>query len=197
MTTRILRIDGSMRRTGSVSRDLSDILLDQLETTLGQMDVTVFDTVDGVPFVSEDWIGASFTDPADRTDAQNQVLAFSDARIAEVKDADILVIGAPVYNFSVPAALKAWMDMVARARETFKYTEQGPVGLLTGKKAYVVVASGGTKAGSEVDFATPYIRHFLGFIGISDVTFVSADQLMIRAEETVAEAKASISAIAA
>ncbi len=83
--------------------------------------------------------------------------------------ADTLVIGLPIYNFGVPAALKAWVDQVARAGVTFRYTETGPKGLLTGKRAIIAVASGGTEAGSDVDFATGYIRHVLGFIGITDV----------------------------
>lgn len=106
-------------------------------------------------------------------------LALSDTLVGELKSADTIVIGTPVYNFAVPAALKAWIDLVARARETFQYTEDGPVGLLQGKKAYVIIASGGTKVGSEIDFAGNYLKHVLGFIGITDVTIVAADQLMM------------------
>ena len=108
------------------------------------------------------------------SDAAAPGLATADALIGELADADVVVIGAPIYNFGVPAALKAWVDMVARARLTFRYTENGPEGLLTGKKAYVVVPSGGVPVGSEVDFATPYLRHALAFIGITDVKFVGA-----------------------
>ena len=87
----------------------------------------------------------------------------------ELVAADVVVIGTPIYNFSIPASLKAWVDMVARARKTFRYTENGPVGLLSDKKAYIVVASGGVKVGSPADFATPYLRHALSFVGITDV----------------------------
>ena len=84
------------------------------------------------------------------------------------------MIGAPIYNFSVPAVLKAWIDMICRARLTFRYTDTGVEGLLEGKKAYVVVPSGGVPVGSPVDFATPYLRHALGFVGITDVEFIGA-----------------------
>ncbi|MEM9054926.1 MAG: NAD(P)H-dependent oxidoreductase, partial [Pseudomonadota bacterium] len=102
----------------------------------------------------------------------------------------------PVYNFGVPAALKAWIDLVARARKTFKYTETGPVGLLEGKTAYVVIASGGTPSGAQIDFATPYVRHVLGFLGIHEVNVIAADQLMTAGEEKVETATAQIEALA-
>jgi FMN-dependent NADH-azoreductase len=113
-----------------------------------------------------DWVTANFTPPEERGEAERAALAESDALVAELKAADVLVIGVPIYNFGIPAALKAWVDLVARARVTFRYTEQGPVGLLTGKRAYLAVASGGTPVGSAIDFATGYLRHVLGFLGI-------------------------------
>ena len=137
------------------------------------------DVSQGLPFLDEEWVGANFTDPVDRSEDQRSKLALSDTLVGELKAADTIVIGTPIYNFSVPAALKAWIDQIARARETFKYTENGPVGLLEGKKAYVLVASGGTKVGSEIDFAATYLKHILGFVGIQDVTIVAADQLMM------------------
>jgi FMN-dependent NADH-azoreductase len=100
-------------------------------------------------------------------------------------DADVLVIGVPVYNFGIPASLKAWVDMIARARLTFRYTESGPVGLLRGKRAVLVVASGGTAVGSEIDFATDYLRHVLGFLGIDDVEIIAANRVMPRGEDEV------------
>ena len=100
----------------------------------------------------------------------------NDALVQEVKEADIIMIAAPIYNFSIPASLKAWIDLIARAGLSFRYTSEGPVGLLTGKKAYVVIASGGTQIGSEIDFASGYLRHVLGFIGIDDVSLISAER---------------------
>ena len=121
-------------------------------------------------------MGANFTDPAVRTDAQRETLSGSDVLVAELKAADQIVIGAPIYNFSIPAALKAWIDQVARARETFRYTEAGPEGLLTGKTAWLVIASGGVPMDSAMDFATPYLRHVLGFLGIVDVRVIDASR---------------------
>ena len=98
--------------------------------------------------------------------------------MAELQAADTIVIGTPIYNFTSPASLKAWMDLVARPRVTFHYTENGPEGLLSGKKAIIAVASGGVPIGSDMDFLTPHLRHFLGFIGITDVEFVTAKDLV-------------------
>lgn len=108
---------------------------------------------------------------------QVEMTALSDQLIEEVKIADILVIGLPMYNFSLPSVLKSWFDFIARAGITFKYTEQGSAGLLVGKKAYIMAARGGQYAGSEYDTQTTLVRHFLGFIGITDVEFVYAEGL--------------------
>ena len=194
MSTNILRIDASARRTGSITRDLNDRVIDRLSSE-GPVAVTTRDLAEPLPLLTEDWIGANFTDPAERSDAQKQTLALSDELVAELKAADVLVIGLPIYNFGVPGALKAWIDLVARARETFRYSEYGPVGLLDGKRAIVTVASGGTETGSSIDFATGYVKHVLSFIGITDVTFVSADQLMIDAEASRADAERQIDAL--
>lgn len=188
MSHTILRIDASARREGSVSRDLSDKII----ARLGDASVVTRDLADGVPLINETWIGANFT-PADaRSDAQGAALAMSDTLIAEIMAADTLVIGLPVYNFGVPAALKAWIDQIARAGLTFQYTETGPKGLLEGKRAIVAMASGGTEAGSDMDFATGYLRHVLGFVGIHDVTFVTADRLMVDAEASMGKALGQI-----
>lgn len=162
------RYDGSLTRT--VSTQLTDILANQHDVTLQQRDVA-----SGLPFINEEWINANFTDPAERSDTQKQALMFSDKLINEVKSADVLVIAVPIYNFAIPAALKAWIDLVARARETFRYTENGPEGLLENKKVYLVMASGGVPLESEVDFASQYLKFFIQFIGISDVTLVNAN----------------------
>lgn len=192
---KVLRVDSSARAENSTTRKLTDSLLSHLAEKQ-ELDITLRNVADGLPFVSPDWVGANFTDPADRNADQQKTLAQSDALIAEVQAADILVIGVPVYNFGVPAALKAWIDMIARARETFKYTETGPVGLVSGKKAYLVVASGGTEVGSGIDFATPYMKHILSFIGVTDVTVIAAGQQMMD-EEASEKAEKSIEALAA
>ena len=192
MTTNILRIDGSARREGSVSRDLLDRITARFGTDTS---VVTRDLANGLPLINEEWVGANFT-PADaRTDAQNTALELSDSLIGEIKAADVLVIGLPVYNFGVPAALKAWIDQISRAGVTFQYTENGPEGLLTGKRAIVAMASGGTQMGSEIDFATGYLRFILGFIGITDVEFVNADRLAMDAEGSIADAVAKVEAL--
>lgn len=193
MTNHILRIDASARRTGSVSRDLADRILSRFPDAT----VTTRDLSGGMPLIDESWVTANFTPADDRTKAQRETLALSDELIAEVTAADTLVIGLPIYNFGVPATLKAWVDQVARAGVTFRYTETGPEGLLTGKRAIVAVASGGTEAGSEIDFATGYIRHVLSFIGITEVDFVAADRLMLDPEATLKAAHAQVEALAA
>lgn len=189
---RILEISASGRQAGSVSRQLTAELIDGLETRFGDVDVARRDLGDGIPHVDESWIDANFTPEEQRTQNQQNVLAQSDALVAELQAADVLVIGVPVYNFGIPAALKAWIDMIARARLTFRYTPDGPEGLLTGKKAFVVIASGGVPVDSPVDFATPYLRHALRFVGITDIETIAADQLNSRAEDSVDAARARI-----
>lgn len=192
MTSSILRIDASARREGSVSRDLADRIIARFPGA----HVTTRDLAPGLPLIDETWVGANFTPEAERSPEQRAALALSDDLIAEVKAADTLVIGLPIYNFGVPATLKAWVDQVARAGVTFRYSEAGPEGLLTGKRAIVIVASGGTEAGSEIDFATGYIRHVLSFIGIKDVEFVTADRLALDPDGTLQSARDQIDALA-
>ncbi|HEC11964.1 MAG TPA: FMN-dependent NADH-azoreductase [Acidiferrobacteraceae bacterium] len=192
---RVLRIDASGRYEGSVTRQLADEVIDALGARFNHVHVSKRDVAQGVPFVDEDWITANFTDDEDRNDEQRKTLAHSDSLVQELKDADMLVIGAPIYNFGIPASLKAWIDMTARARLTFRYTESGPVGLLKNKKAYLVVASGGVPVGSSLDFATPYLRQALGFVGITDVQIIAAEQLNTQGETGVQAARTQIAEI--
>ena len=179
----ILRIDASARHSGSTTRQLADQLVTRLVEQGYGSAVTRRDLALTPPaLLTESWVGANFTDDADRSDDQRAVLAHSDELIAELEAADTIVIGVPVYNFAIPAALKAWIDQIARARRTFRYIETGPEGLLKGKKAYLVVASGGVPVGSDYDFATGYLRHILGFVGITDVTVIEAGQQMVDGE---------------
>ena len=194
MPTRILRLDASARHTGSVSRALNDRIIQRFQDA-GPIELGTRDLSDPLPLIDEDWIGANFTDPSERTAKQRQALALSDTLVAELRAADVLVIGLPVYNFGVPATLKAWIDLVSRARVTFAYTENGPRGLLEGKRAIVSVASGGTAIGSDIDFATGYLKHILGFIGIDDVVFVAADRLNVDAVASHAAAEAAVEAL--
>jgi FMN-dependent NADH-azoreductase len=189
---RVLQVNASGRYDGSVTRELSARFVDVLRGRVADLRVHARDVATGLPFIDADWIGANFTPPGQRSEAQQQVLAQSNALVQELADADILVIATPVYNFSIPASLKAWIDLVARAGLTFRYTENGPVGLLTGKKAYMVLASGGTPIGSDIDFASGYLRHVLGFIGIDAVSVIAAERLVQQAGDAVDTAEQQI-----
>lgn len=185
MTKTVLHINSSARQAGSLTRDLTADLINRYPDAR----VTTRDlAVAPIPQISEDWVMASFTPADDRSDAQKETLALSDALVDELIAADTVVIGVSMYNFSVPASLKAWIDQVARAGRTFNYTEAGPVGLLTGKRAIVVMATGGVPHGSDMDFAAPYLKLFLGFLGITDVTLIAADGA--NADEQAAREKA-------
>lgn len=193
MSKTVLHIDASARRTGSATRDLTDRILRRLEPgRVIRRDLTA-----PLPLLTEDWIGANFTAPDQRDAAQRELLALSDSLVEELRAADTLVIGLPVYNFSVPAAFKAWIDLVARVGLTFRYTETGPEGLLTGKRAIIAVASGGTPVGSEADFATGYVRHMLGFLGITEVEFIAADRMAIDPEAALGAAQSAVDRLAA
>ena len=194
MTTNILKVDASARTTGSISRDLTQAIVDRYASA-GETQVMTRDLSEALPAVTEAWIGANFTAEAERSEEQRRTLALSDSLVDELEAADVIVIGLPIYNFSVPASLKLWIDLVARAGRTFQYTEYGPKGLLEGKRAIVAVASGGTEVGSEIDFATGYLRHVLGFLGIADVVFVKADRLMVDAEASLKAAEAEVATL--
>lgn len=193
---KLLRVDSSGRYEGSSTRALTDSLIEALASGNTAVDVTQRDLAKGMPHVDESWIQANFTDAEERSDEQLERLQFSDNLVAEIQTADVVVIGVPIYNFGVPAKLKAWVDMIARARLTFRYTANGPEGLMKGKKAYLVVASGGVAVDSELDFATPYMRQALRFIGITDIEVIGAEQQMSRGEETVASALTKIAEVA-
>lgn len=192
MTTNILRIDASARFEGSVTRELNDTIIDRFAAN-GPVSVAERDLAKTpLPQIDEAWVGANFTPADNRTGDQAAKLSLSDSLVEEVKAADLLVIGLPIYNFSVPAALKAWIDQIARAGVTFAYTSEGPKGLLEGKRAIVTVSSGGVPVGSDYDFATGYLRHVLGFVGITDVVLVAADGQNMDAEAANRKAQDSI-----
>ena len=169
---KILEINASARKSGSITRQLAADTVAALHDRHGRAEIRRRDLAAGIELVNADWIEANFT-------------------VDELTAADAIVIGTPIYNFSIPASLKAWVDMVARARKTFRYTENGPVGLLSDKKAYILVASGGVKVGSPADFATPYLRHALSFVGITDVDVVAVQgadsESMDRARARIAD----------
>lgn len=133
--------------------------------------------VEPVPHLTAQRFGSFLAKPDERDAQQQAVVDFSDGLIDELRRADVIVLGLPMYNFGIPSALKAYFDHIARAGVTFRYTENGPVGLLTGKKVYVFAARGGKYVGTPLDTQTAYVRDFLRFIGMDDVEFIYAEGL--------------------
>jgi len=178
---------GSRKRQGSPSPTRSRLIVRDLSST-------------PVPHLTAERLTALSTAAAERTLDQQRIVSESDELIDELTRADVIVIGLPMYNFGVPSTLKAYFDHVARAGVTFRYTAEGPVGLLTGKKAYVFATRGGRYAGTTADLQTAYVRQFLGFVGIRDVEFVYAEGLALGADErsaAVADAVTRIGQLAA
>ena len=173
---RILQIKASVLGANSQSTRLADEFIarfpgaEVIERDLGAAPV---------PHLDGARVAALITKPEERTAEQKAIVAYSDALIDELRRADVIVLGLPMYNFGVPSQLKAWFDHIARAGETFKYTDKGAVGLLSGKKAYVFAARGGVYVDTANDFQTPFVRQFLGFLGITDVDFVYAEGLAL------------------
>ncbi len=179
MNKTLLTINSSGRKTDSVTRNMVNLVTDFLSQRHEKTQLTDRDVSSGMSFIDESWIGANFTPDEERSQHHHDRLKGSNDLVNEIKQADYLVIGSPIYNFSIPAVLKAWVDQIARARLTFKYTEKGPIGLMTGKKAILVMASGGVPIGSELDFATPYLKQVLNFIGITDITIIDANNATV------------------
>jgi len=175
----ILHITASIRADGeSISRGLGQRLVEGLAARTGAGVTTRDLAANDLPYVSAARFAANLTPAAERTPEQAQLAAIADELIAELQAADTIVIASPIYNFGPPATLKAWADLVARAGTTFRYTPTGPEGLLTGKKAYLAIASGGTPVGADFDFMSRWLTFFLGFLGITDFEIVAADGIM-------------------
>jgi FMN-dependent NADH-azoreductase len=130
---------------------------------------------EALPHLTAAEMGAWIAEPADRSTEQQTLVSFSDTAVAELNAADVVVLGVPMYNFGVPSQLKTWIDRVARAGVTFKYTETGPVGLLADKKVVILAARGGVYQGTPADTQTPYLQTFFNFLGLSDLHFVYAE----------------------
>ncbi len=193
MTTNILRLDASAVISDSNSRKLGDQLIDRFSE---QADISLQyrDLNKEINFIDETWVGANFTSPEDRNDLQNQRLTFSDELINELQTADHIVLTTPMYNFAVPASLKAWIDLICRAGVTFRYTNEGPEGLLKNKQVDIIVTTGGVPLESPMDFLSAYLRQVFNFIGIDQINFIAADQMNIDAEASLVKARAQIEA---
>jgi len=177
----ILRIDSSASQDDSVTREIGDEVVRRLVAQQPTASVVNIDLARGMPHIDADWIGANFTPAGQRDQRQLARLAASDDAITALQRADAIVLTAPVYNFSVPSVLKAWIDHVCRAGVTFRYTDKGPQGLLRDRPVYLVMASGGVPFGSAADFASTYLRQVLQFIGIEDVRLVGAERVAVDA----------------
>lgn len=174
MTT-VLHINASVGGDASLSRAASDqIVADQQAERVISRDVAN----ETLPMITGEWAAARLVPAETLTDAERAELALSDTLVAELEAADTIVIGLPIYNFGMPASLKAWIDLVARPKRTFQYGPNGPEGLLKGKRAIIAVASGGTPVGSPADFASTHLTFVLGFMGITDVEVVAAKDIL-------------------
>lgn len=183
--TKILHINSSVRKNDSISRKVTSDFVAKWKAKDAQTTVVERDlAINPPPHLDEKIIGAFFTAPDQRTAEQNEIAKLSETLVQELFDADVIVIGAPMYNFSITSGLKAWIDQVARAGITFKYDENGPVGLVSGKKVYVFTARGGVYShgpAAAMDFHETYLRAVLGFIGLKDVTFIHSEGLSMGA----------------
>jgi FMN-dependent NADH-azoreductase len=182
---KVLFVTASLMGEKSTSRKIALELIDSFGAD-GSVVQVQERPVDDTPHLTADALAALGTPADQRTATQQAFIARADGLIEELEEADVLVIAAPMYNFSIPSTLKSWIDHLARAGRTFRYTEQGPQGLLTGKKAYVVLSRGGYYSGESpvraLDFQEPYLRAVLGFIGITDVTFIHVEGQSISKE---------------
>ncbi|QAY92211.1 FMN-dependent NADH-azoreductase [Pseudomonas sp. ACM7] len=198
--SRVLIIESSARQQDSVSRQLTQTFISQWQTAHPNDQITVRDlAVNPVPHLDINLLGGWMKAAEQRNDIEQVSLERSNQLTDELLAADVLVMAAPMYNFAIPSTLKAWLDHVLRAGVTFKYTDTGPQGLLSGKCAYVLTARGGIYAGSPADHQEPYLRQVMGFIGIHDVTFIHAEGMNLGGdfqEKGLSQANAKLSLVA-
>ena len=177
MTT-ILHVNASARSEASMSRRLSSELVERLIKQNPDAEIISRETVHDVDFLTQTWVEGTFTEVEMRTPEQKSSLAGSDRLVEEIKKADHIVIGTPIYNFSIPGSLKMWIDQICRPGMTFRAEPDKFVGLLKHKRVYLIIASGGTEVQGPMDFATNYLIHIFGFLGINDVSIIPADHLL-------------------
>tara|TARA_E500000178_G_scaffold16867_1_gene16081 strand:+ start:412 stop:993 length:582 start_codon:yes stop_codon:yes gene_type:complete len=191
---KIYQIDSSARKEGSTSRALAKKLLNKIKKP--EDEVVYRDLDDEMVFVSGLTESGMKIDEKDQTEHHKKMFELSDTLVKELKESDIVIISAPIYNYGPPATLKAWSDLVARVGETFKFKENGRrEGLLRNKRAYLVITSGGTKLNSKEDFLTPWLKFILNFFGIDKIDTISADQMALDYEKSIKDAEFQISNI--
>lgn len=189
----VLKVDSSARIEGSNSRAVTSYLVERLDLPVIERDL-VKDPL--LPMTAQDLVGVHGSHDDERSSLREH-LAISGELIEELKQADTLVLGVPIYNFGVPAYLKQWVDYVCRAGVTFRYTAEGPQGLTGVKRAFIVTASGGTPIGSDMDFASRYLEFICRFLGIQEVFHIDASGSKREPEAVVAEAKKQVDSILA
>jgi FMN-dependent NADH-azoreductase len=188
---KIYQIDSSARKEGSTSRALAKKLLNKIKKP---NDTVVYrDLNDEMVFVSGLTESGMNIDKKDQNENHKKMFELSNKLVKELKESDIIIISAPIYNYGPPATLKAWSDLAARVGETFKFKPNGRrEGLLKNKRAYLVITSGGTKLNSKEDFLTPWLKFILNFFGIEKVDVVSADQMALDYERSIQNAEKQI-----
>ena len=198
MMKKVLVLNSSLNGEQGNSTKLSQQFVEQLANNQ-QISVTTRDLSDNaIAHLTQTEMAAWMTDANERSDEQKALAAISDDLIAELNDNELIVIGIPMYNFGIPSTFKAWIDRIARAGITFKYTEQGPVGLIANKKVVVLAARGGLYQGTDMDTQTKYLKDVLGFVGMTDVNFIYAEGLaMPGAEQSLEAAQNEIKAFTA
>jgi FMN-dependent NADH-azoreductase len=188
---KIYQIDSSARKEGSTSRALAKKLLDKIKKP--EDEVIYRDLDDEMVFVSGLTESGMKIEEKDRNEHHKKMFELSDKLVSELKESDIIIISAPIYNYGPPATLKAWADLAARIGETFRFKPDGRrEGLLSNKRAFLVITSGGTKLNSNEDFLTPWLKFILNFFGIKKVDVVSADQMALDYEKSIKDAEAQI-----
>ena len=188
---KIYQIDSSARKKGSTSRALAKKLLDKIKKP--EDEVIYRDLDDEMLFVSGLTESGMNIDEKDQTEEHKKMFELSDKLVKELKESDIIIISAPIYNYGPPATLKAWSDLAARVDETFRFRADGRrEGLLKDKKAYLVITSGGTKLNSKEDFLTPWLKFILNFFGIEKIETICADQMALDYEKSIREAEKQI-----
>ena len=191
---KIYQIDSSARKEGSTSRALAKKFLDKIKKPGDE--VIYRDLDDEMVFVSGLTESGMKIKDEDQTEHHKKMFELSDKLVQELKESDIIIISAPIYNYGPPATLKAWSDLAARIGETFKFRSDGRrEGLLKNKKAYLVITSGGTKINGAEDFLTPWLKFVLNFFGIEKVEFIGADQMALDYEKSIKEAEEQINNI--
>ena len=188
---KIYQIDSSARKEGSTSRALAKKLLNKIKKP--EDEVIYRDLKDEMVFVSNLTESGMNIDEKDQTENHKKMFELSDTLVKELKESDIIIISAPIYNYGPPATLKAWSDLAARVGETFKFKSNGRrEGLLKNKRAYLVITSGGTKLNSKEDFLTPWLKFILNFFGIEKIDIICADQMSLDYEKSMKSAEEQI-----